>query len=58
MYTKEDGKAVLRPEVKKLLNEDRSAYNAKYGADDAYWMLQNEVMQLDWMPKPKHRWHR
>ena len=51
MYTKEDGKAVLRPEVKKLLNEDRSAYNAKYGADDAYWMLQNEVMQLDWMPK-------
>lgn len=51
MYTEEDGKTTIRPEVKKLLNSDRRAYDATYGADDAYWMLQNEVMQMDWMPK-------
>ena len=43
-----DGKEVVRPDVQKLLNTDRTAYDALYGADDAYWMFQDNVMQLKW----------
>ena len=43
-----DGKPVLRPEVQQLLNTDREEYDRLYGADDAYWMLQDNVMQLQW----------
>lgn len=43
-----DGKPVVREEVKKILNEDRAEYDRLYGADDAYWMLQDNVMQLKW----------
>lgn len=50
MYTEKEGKVTINPDVKKLLNADHSAYDAEYGADNAYWMLQNNVMQLDWMP--------
>lgn len=50
MYTEKDGSVTINPEVKELLNSDRAAYDAAYGADNAYWMLQNNVMQLDWMP--------
>ena len=51
MYTEDNGTVTLNSEVKELLNTDRNAYDAAYGADDAYWMLQDEVMQMDWMPK-------
>lgn len=47
-YTEENGVATLLPEVEKVLNSDREKYNALYGADDTYWMLQNNVMQLKW----------
>lgn len=43
-----DGEPVLKEEVKELLNTDRAKYDAIYGADDAYWMLQDNVMQLKW----------
>jgi putative aldouronate transport system substrate-binding protein len=46
-----DGKEVVKPEVQKLLNTDRTAYDALYGADDAYWMFQDNVMQLKWKQK-------
>lgn len=49
-YHMENGKPVLEDEVKQLLNSDRAAYDQKYGADDTYWMLQNNVMQLQWEP--------
>ena len=43
-----DGKEVVKPEVQKLLDTDRGQYDALYGADDAYWMFQDNVMQLKW----------
>lgn len=45
-----DGKYVIKDEVKQILNTDREAYDATYAADNAYWMLQNNVMQLQWQP--------
>ncbi|MCR4588883.1 MAG: extracellular solute-binding protein [Lachnospiraceae bacterium] len=50
-YDMIDGKAVLKEDVKQLLNTDREAYDRLYGADNAYWMLQDNVMQLDWEPE-------
>lgn len=47
-YDMEDGKPVLKEDVKKVLDTDRETYDQLYGADDAYWMLQNNVMQLKW----------
>lgn len=49
-YDMVNGKAVLKPEVSELLKTDRAAYDELYGADDAYWMLQNNVMQMQWAP--------
>ena len=39
---------MVKPEVQKLLDTDRGQYDALYGADDAYWMFQDNVMQLKW----------
>lgn len=50
-YEEADGEYVLKPEVEHLLNTDRAEYDRLYGADDAYWMLQNNVMQDQWLPK-------
>ena len=50
-YDMVDGKPVIREDVRKLLNTDRVEYDRLYGADDCYWMLQNNVMQLDWQPE-------
>ncbi len=47
-YNMVDGKPVLREEVAQILSTDRATYDALYGADNAYWMLQNNVMQLQW----------
>ena len=47
-YDEVDGKAVLKPEVRELLDTNRAEYDRLYGADDAYWMLQDNVMQLQW----------
>ena len=35
-----------------MLDTDRTAYDRLYGADNAYWMLQNTAMQLPWKKKP------
>lgn len=43
-----DGKTVLREEVKTLLDTNRNEYDKIYGADDAYWMLQDNAMQMQW----------
>lgn len=50
-YDVVDGKYVIKDDVLKILNSDREQYNSLYGADDTYWMLQDNVMQLEWMPK-------
>lgn len=47
-----DGKPVVKEGVSELLNTDRAEYNKKYGADNMYWMLQNNVMQLKWAQEP------
>ena len=47
-YDMVDGKPVLKEEVRELLDTDRASYDRIYGADDAYWMLQDNVMQLQW----------
>ncbi|MCL2059151.1 MAG: extracellular solute-binding protein [Oscillospiraceae bacterium] len=51
--TGEDGRPVLRTEVLDMLNTDRMEYNRLYGADNTYWMLQDNAMQLDWQPPPQ-----
>lgn len=43
-----DGKPVVKEEVSRLLNTDRTEYDRIYGADGAYWMLQDDVLQLKW----------
>ena len=48
MYDMKDGVPVVRPEVKELLSSDRQAYDERYGADNTYWMMQNNVMQMKW----------
>jgi putative aldouronate transport system substrate-binding protein len=50
-YDMVNGKAVLKPEVQKLLDTDREEYDRIYGADCAYWMFQDNVMQLQWTPQ-------
>lgn len=50
-YDMIDGKSVVKEEVQELLNADRASYDKIYGADNAYWMLQDNVMQLQWKQK-------
>lgn len=50
-YDMVDGKPVIREEVSELLNSDRAEYDRIYGADNMYWMLQDNVMQLKWKQK-------
>lgn len=47
-YDMVDGTPVLKDEVRELLDTDRESYDRIYGADDAYWMLQDNVMQMQW----------
>lgn len=49
-YTMENGRAVLTEETARLLNGDNAVYLAQVGANDAYWMLQDNRMQSQWMP--------
>ncbi len=44
----EDGLPRFLPEVQELLSTDRVAFNEKYGADNTYWMLQDNIMQMKW----------
>lgn len=43
-----DGKDQFKPEVAKLLNTDRSAFDKKYGASETFWMLMDTDMILPW----------
>lgn len=47
-YDMIDGKPVVKEEVTRLLNSDREAYDKMYGADNAYWMFQDNARQLEW----------
>ncbi len=48
-----DGKPVVKPEVKELLQSDRGAYDKKYGGDSTYWMLMDNAMNLQWSEGPQ-----
>lgn len=54
MYDLVDGEVVLKDDVKQMLITDRKKYDEVYGADDTYWMLQNNMMQSDWMPEKQY----
>ena len=47
----EDGRAVLSEETKRLMRTDYQEYIRQVGADDTYWMLQDNRMQSEWMPQ-------
>lgn len=46
-----DGMPVIKPEVQQMLDQDRQQYDQLYGADNAFWMLQDKVLQMQWAPK-------
>lgn len=52
-YDMADGKPVIKEEVAELLNTDRDAYDKKYGADNTYWMFQDNAKQLEWKQQSK-----
>lgn len=52
-YEMTDEGPVMNEDVKKILTTDRETYDAVYGADDTYWMLQNNAMQLKWKMEPQ-----
>lgn len=47
-YDMVEGKPVVKEEVRHLLNTNREKYDSLYGADNAYWMLQDNAKQLQW----------
>lgn len=52
MWDMVDGKETIKPEVLDLLNNDRVAYDKKYGGSAKFWMLQDTNMFLKWQPDP------
>lgn len=51
-YTMVDGRAVLTEQTRWLYENDYSEYLRTVGGNDAYWMLQDNLMQNRWMPEP------
>lgn len=49
-YNMVDGRAELTDDVKQLIRENYPEYVATIGADDSYWMLQDNRMQSKWKP--------
>ncbi len=47
-YDMVDGTPVVKEEIKTLMSDDREQYDALYGADNTYWMFQDNAMQLQW----------
>lgn len=47
-YTMQDGQPVLTPETQALYENDYSRYLREVGGNDAYWMLQDNLMQRQW----------
>ena len=48
MYDIVNGRPVVHKDIMELRNTDRSEYDRLYGADDTYWMLQVNTMQMQW----------
>lgn len=51
-YDMVGGNPVIQPDVQEILDTDRTAYNKIYGADNTYWMLMDNAMQIAWSPEP------
>jgi len=49
-YDTIDGKDQFLPEVKQLMDTDRSAFDKKYGSSLTFWMQQDLNMILQWQP--------
>lgn len=49
-YTMENGRAVLSADTEALLTGDYQRYVSEIGANDTYWMLQDNRMQAQWKP--------
>ena len=47
-----DGKPVMKQEIRELLQSDRKECDRLYGVDNAYWMFQDNVMQMQWKDMP------
>lgn len=43
-----DGQMELKSEIQDLINTNRAEYDRLYGADNAYWMMQDNIAQLKW----------
>ena len=50
-YRMENGRAVLTEETQQLMLTDYAEYVRQVGANDTYWMLQDNRMQSGWMPQ-------
>ena len=50
-YRMENGRAVLTEETQQLMLNDYQEYVRRIGANDTYWMLQDNRMQSEWMPQ-------
>ena len=50
-YRMENGRAVLTEETERLMETDYQEYIRRVGANDTYWMLQDNRMQSQWMPQ-------
>lgn len=48
MWEQKDETPHVYKEVRELLNSDRKGYDERYGADNTYWMLQNNQLQKKW----------
>ncbi|MWC31291.1 extracellular solute-binding protein [Paenibacillus sp. MMS18-CY102] len=51
-YDTIDGKDTFKPEVKKLLDTDRSAFDKEYGSSFTFWMLMDTNIQMQWLTPP------
>lgn len=49
-YQMADGRAQLTEGTRRLMLKDYSRYIRQVGANDTYWMLQDNRMQAKWMP--------
>lgn len=49
-YNMKNGRAELTDETETLMRSDYPAYVAQIGADNSYWMLQDNRMQAKWKP--------
>lgn len=45
----EEGIPEMKDEVKNILYTDRTKFDAEYGADSCYWMMQNDAMASQWV---------